>query len=101
VLFTQRINGTTTSPGLTTSFCITTSFCLYYRKVQASIARKKAAVAVAHKILAIVYHLFSEDAIYDDGRYNRLSRKQEDHRLNMAQSTLKNLGYQVQLTPVA
>jgi len=61
------------SPGLTTSFC------LYYRKVQASIGRKKAAVAVAHKMVAIVYHLFSEDAIYDDGRYNRLSRKQEDH----------------------
>jgi len=72
-----------------------------FRRLQARIGGKKAAVAVAHKILAIVYHLFTEGTTYDDDRYNRLSRKQENRQYSKALATLKKLGYQIQLTPIA
>lgn len=72
-----------------------------FRKLQARIGGKKAAVAVGHKILLIVYHLFNEGTVYDDGRYNHLNRKQEHRQFKRALSTLEQLGYQVQLTPAA
>ena len=72
-----------------------------FRRLQARIGGKKAAVAVGHKILTIVYHLLTEGTTYDDGRYNRLSRKQENRQFKRALSTLEQLGYQVQLTPAA
>jgi transposase len=72
-----------------------------FRRLQARIGGKKAAVAVGHKILQIVYHLFNEGTVYDDGRYNQLSQKQENRQLIRAVSILKHLGYQVQLTPAA
>jgi transposase len=72
-----------------------------FRRLQARIGGKKAAVAVGHKILLIVYHLFNEGTVYDDGRYNRLNRKQENRQLKRALSALKQLGYQVQLSPAA
>jgi len=72
-----------------------------FRRLQARIGGKKAAVAVGHKILQIVYHLFNEGTVYDDGRYNRLNKKQESRQLKRALSALKQLGYQVQLSPAA
>lgn len=72
-----------------------------FRRLQARIGGKKAAVAVGHKILTIVYHLLTEGTTYDDGRYNRLSRKQEERQFRRALSTLNQLGYQVQLSPAA
>jgi transposase len=72
-----------------------------FRRLQARIGGKRAAVAVAHKILVIVYHLFIEDTPYDDGRYDRPNPKQEHRQISKALSTLKQLGYEVQLTPAA
>ena len=72
-----------------------------FRRLQVRIGGKKAAMAVGHKILQIVFHLLSEGTVYDDGRYDRPSQKQESRQLKRALSTLQQLGYQVQLSPAA
>ena len=72
-----------------------------FRRLQARIGGKKAAVAIGHQILVIVFHLLNEGTIYDDGRYNRPNPKQEERQLKRALSTLQQLGYQVQLNPAA
>jgi transposase len=72
-----------------------------FRRLQARIGGKKAAVAVGHKILVIVFHLLSEGTNYDDGRYNRPNTKQKERQLKRAISTLQQLGYQVNLIPAA
>ncbi|MCP4539028.1 MAG: IS110 family transposase, partial [Chloroflexi bacterium] len=68
-----------------------------FARLQKRIGGKKAAVAVAHKILVIVYHLLNEGAEYDEERYNRPRRKQEELQRNRALSVLKRLGYEVEL----
>jgi transposase len=72
-----------------------------FRRLQARIGGKKAAVAVGHKILVIVYHLVNEGTMYDDGRYDRPNPIQEARQVKRALSTLERLGYQVQLSPAA
>jgi len=72
-----------------------------FRRLQARIGGKKAAVAVGHKILVIVFHLLNEETMYDDGRYNRPNPKQKERQLNRAISTLQQLGYEVNLTSIA
>jgi len=71
-----------------------------FRRLQVRIGGKKAAVAIGHKILVIVFHLLNEGTMYDDGRYNRPNPKQEKRQLQRALSTLQQLGYQVQLSAV-
>jgi len=72
-----------------------------FRRLEARIGGKKAAVAVGHKILVIVYHLVNEGTMYEDGRYNRPKPKEEARQLKRAMWTLQRLGYQVQLSPAA
>jgi hypothetical protein len=62
---------------------------------------KKAAVAVAHKILVIVYHLLTEGTFYDEERYDRLQPRQEAQQRQRAIKMLERLGYHVNLERVA
>jgi transposase len=66
-----------------------------FRRLQSRIGGKKAAVAVGHKILVIVYHLLLEGTIYDEEKYNRPNQKQESRRVKYALSVLREHGYQV------
>ena len=52
-------------------------------------------MAVAHKILVIVYHLLAEGTLYDEERYNRLSPQQEERQRRRAVQALQALGYGV------
>ncbi|MEJ2884871.1 IS110 family transposase [Actinomycetospora aeridis] len=65
------------------------------------IGKKKAAVAVAHSILVICWHLLRDDTDYDDlgGDYftRRNTNRQRDRLINQ----LHNLGYRVTLEQVA
>jgi hypothetical protein len=56
---------------------------------------KKAAMAVAHKILVMVYHLLAEGTLYDEERCNRLSPQQEERHRSRAVQALQALGYRV------
>ncbi len=70
-----------------------------YRRLTARRGKKKAAVALGHSILVIVYHLLSRGEVYhdlgvqyfDEGRRERLER-------GLVQR-LQNLGYKVTLEP--
>jgi hypothetical protein len=43
-----------------------------FRRLEARLGRKKAAVVVAHKILVIIYHLLAEGMCYGEQRYDHL-----------------------------
>jgi len=73
------------------------TFC----RLQARIGGKKAAVAVAHKILVIAFHLLNEAELYDDGRYDPLKERERVRQTNRALKTLERLGYRVQVTLAA
>jgi transposase len=72
-----------------------------FRRLEARLGGKKAAMAVAHKILVIVYHLLAEGTCYDEERYDRLQPRREDQQRKRAVKALERLGYQVTLERVA
>jgi hypothetical protein len=72
-----------------------------FRRLQARIGGKKAAVAVGHKILVIIFHLLNEGTYYDDERYNRLSPKEEEKQKKRAIETLHRLGFDVTISLAA
>lgn len=67
------------------------------------IGKKKAAMAVAHSILVIAYHLMADpDATYKDLGPDWFTRRTNpDARKQRALKQLADLGYQVELTPAA
>jgi transposase len=72
-----------------------------YRRLAARRGRAKAAIAVAHSILVIVYHLLTDDTVYCDlgGNYfDERDRQAVERRLV---HRLEGLGYRVSLESVA
>jgi transposase len=72
-----------------------------FRRLEARIGGKKAAVAVGHKILVIIFHLLSEGTVYNDGKYDHPSPKKELRQQKRAIETLHTLGFEVTLKPAA
>lgn len=72
-----------------------------FRRLEARLGGKKAAVAIAHKLLVIVYHLLAEGTVYDEDRYDRLQPRQEERQRKRAVKALEQLGYEVSLAKVA
>jgi transposase len=72
-----------------------------FRRLEARLGGKKAAMAVAHKMLVIVYHLLREGTFYDEERYDRLQTRQEERQQKRAVQALEHLGYRVTLEKVA
>jgi transposase len=68
-----------------------------FRSLQARIGGKKAALAVAHKILVIAYHLLANGTRYDEARYLRTNPRLEARWRNNAIHTLERLGFSVKL----
>jgi transposase len=62
---------------------------------------KKAAVAIAHQILVIVWHLLREGTLYEEKRYGLMTQQQEERRLKRHVEELKRLGYNVTLEKAA
>ncbi len=73
-----------------------------FHRLRARRGAKRAAVAVAHSILTIVYHLLQDptDSFRDLGGDYLLKRNKEQEQ-RRALKTLRTLGYDVVLTPVA
>lgn len=65
------------------------------------IGKKKAAVAVSHSILAIAWHLLTNDCDYDDLGGNYFVKRDTDRARQRAVSQLQALGYHVTLEPAA
>lgn len=72
-----------------------------FRRLEVRLGGKKAAVAVAHKILVIVYHLLAEGTFYDEERYDCLQPRQEERQRKRAVQALEQLGYRVSLERAA
>jgi hypothetical protein len=72
-----------------------------FRRLEARLGSKKAAMAVAHKILMIIYHLLLEGTLYEEERYYRLLPRQEARKRKRAIKALERLGYAVTLDKVA
>jgi transposase len=70
-----------------------------FHRFQIRMGGKKAAIAVAHKILVICFHLLNEAQFYDDGRYDFITERNLKRQKKRALTMLRQLGYQVELTP--
>ena len=71
-----------------------------FRRLESRLGRKKAAMAVAHKILVIIYHVLMDGTFYDESRYDRQDTRQEEREKQRALAALERLGYNVTLSPV-
>jgi hypothetical protein len=69
--------------------------------LEVRIGKKQAALAVAHKILVIIYHLLAEGTLYDEGRYAHIGPQQEERDQKRAVKALERLGYRVTIERVA
>ncbi|MDN5748300.1 MAG: IS110 family transposase [Pseudonocardia sp.] len=65
------------------------------------IGKKKAAVAVAHSILVICWHLLTEDCDYDDLGGDYFTRRNTDRQRDRLITQLTGLGYYVTLDKIA
>jgi transposase len=72
-----------------------------FRRLEARMGGKKAAVAVGHKILVIVYQLLGQGTFYEEQRYADQRPKQEEHARKRAIQALERLGYSVTVERVA
>ncbi|MDD7942987.1 IS110 family transposase, partial [Actinomycetospora lutea] len=64
------------------------------------IGKKKAAIAVAHSILVICWHLLRDQADYDDLGGDYFTRRNTDRQRDRLINQLHNLGYRVTLDKV-
>jgi transposase len=65
------------------------------------IGKKKAAVAVAHSILVICWHLLSDDCDYDDLGGDYFTRRNTDRQRDRLVKQLHSLGYYATLDKIA
>jgi hypothetical protein len=66
-----------------------------FRRLEVRLGKKKAALAIAHKILVIVYHLLAAGTYYEDARYDQWNPRQEARERQRAIKALEHLGYTV------
>jgi transposase len=72
-----------------------------FRRLEVRLGKQKAAMAVAHKILVIIYHLLSDGTFYDEGRYAHVGPQQQERERKRAIKMLERLGYSVTVEKVA
>jgi transposase len=70
-----------------------------YRRLVVRLGKKKAAVAVGHTILRIVYHLLAHETTYQEHELVQFDERRRARRHQRALAQLKALGYEVTLTP--
>ncbi len=72
-----------------------------YRRIAARRGSRRAAVAVAHTILTITYHLLSRQSDYEDLGANYFDDRDRTATIHRAVARIQRLGYEVTLTPAA
>ncbi len=72
-----------------------------YRRLAARRGKKRAAVAVAHSILKIAYHLIQYGTVYVDLGPNYLDQRDQQATQRRAVRRLEALGFKVTLEPMA
>jgi transposase len=77
-----------------------TFLAAFYRRLAARRGKKKAIVAVAHKILVIVYTLLKSGQVYQERGAAALDERQKDRIVHRLERRIAQLGYKVHLEPV-
>lgn len=72
-----------------------------YHRISRRGGSKKAAVAVGHSILVIVYHMMIHQSTYNDLGANYFDERDHQARERRLVQSLERLGYKVSLEPVA
>jgi len=74
-----------------------TYLCSKYRALVARRGKKRALIAIGHKILLAAYHILKEGVKYIDLGADYLAKRQQDRQVQSALTKLQSLGYQVAL----
>jgi len=72
-----------------------------FRRLEGRIGKKKAALAIAHTIRVIVYHLLTLGTSYEEARYAQYNPRQEARERQRALQALERLGSTVTLERAA
>lgn len=108
----KRLSGQTgrSNPWLRTSLvqaanaavrCRNSYLRVFYRRLAGRRGRKKALIAVAHRILIALYHMFKKRESYRDLGVDYLSNQsQQQNSIQRLHSQARQLGYQLELTPM-
>jgi transposase len=72
----------------------------FYRRLVVRRGAKKAIVAVAHKLLVIIYTLLTTGELYQERGAGALDERQKDRLLERLQRRIAQLGYNVSLEPI-
>jgi transposase len=70
-----------------------------YHRLAGRRGRKRAIVAVAHTLLTDIYYLIARGSAYQDLGASYFDERERDRKERRALATLRNLGYDVALTP--
>jgi transposase len=77
-----------------------TFLAAFYRRLAARRGKQKAIVALAHKILVIVYTLLKTGEVYQERGAAALSERQKDRMVHRLERRIAQLGYKVHLEPI-
>jgi len=80
--------------------CKDTYFQAVYQRLVRRRGKKKAIVAVAHRILKAAYHILLKQEVYRDLGANYLDSCRTDKVLNGLRRRIEQLGYQISLQPI-
>jgi uncharacterized membrane protein len=65
----------------------------YYFKLKQRRGAKKAIVALARKILVVIYHLLKNKEVYNEMKFELSKQKQEELRIKKLNTVAKKLGF--------
>ena len=77
-----------------------TFLAAFYRRLAARRGKKKAIIAVAHKMLVIVYTLLKTGEVYQERGAAALDERQKDRIIHRLERRIAQLGYKVHLEPI-
>jgi transposase len=77
-----------------------TFLAAFYRRLALRRGKKKAIIALAHKILVIVYTLLKTGQVYQERGATAFDERQKDRIVHRLERRIAQLGYKVHLEPV-
>ena len=77
-----------------------TFLAAFYRRLAARRGKKKAIVALAHKILVLIYTLLRTGQVYQERGAAALDARQKERIVHRLERRIAQLGYKVHLEPI-
>ena len=70
-----------------------------YKRLALRRGTKRARMAIAHRLLVIVYHLLTRKEDYKELGFQHFEKEKEEHKKKQAVKELEKLGFQVTIEP--